>query len=246
MNKEKMLEGIQKLGVYSAFVAIAFFLIGTTIAMLVYPDYSFMEQFLSELGTRVSVTFESGGSLVKAPHPEVFNVSLIITGLFLLPFFPSIFVLLKPKGKIRKIVQFIVMLSGLTTSLFLIGVGIFDAGMFLDSHIVSALGLYYCTIITSLMWGIGVLSLEKESPYKQSKIWLIDPIASLIAMLIGIINTGLFNLNEFFVQTLSMAFYQKMLGYIFILVFGYVAVRLLFIFRNQSEDKSPDNNPITP
>jgi hypothetical membrane protein len=242
MSKERMLERIQKLGVFSAFIAIAVFLIGTTIAMLVYPNYSFMEQFLSELGTRISVTFESGGSLVKAPYPEIFNVSLIVTGLFLLPFFPFIYVILKPKGLIRKIVQFIVMLSGLTTSLFLIGVGIFDAGMFLGPHIVSALGLYYCTIITSLLWGIGILSLEKESPYKKSKLWIIDPLASLIAMLVGIINTGLFNIHEFFVQTLTMAFYQKLLGYVFAIVFGFVSVRLFFILRSKSKNEIAENN----
>ena len=136
------------------------------------------------------------------------------------------------------------MLSGLTTSFFIIGVGIFDAGMFLDPHVVSALGLYYCMIITSLLWGIGVLSLDKSSPYKQSKFWLVDPFASAIAMLIGIINTGLFNLHEFFVQTLTMAFYQKMLGYIFIVVFWYVAFRLFFIIRNQNVDNSTNNTQI--
>ena len=244
MRRERKPMDLRKLSLISAFLAIAVFIIGTTISMLVYPNYSFMEQFLSELGTRVSISFESGGSLTKAPYPEIFNVSLIITGVFLLPFFPSMFLILKPRGFVRKSIQFLIMLSGLTTCFFIIGVGIFDAGMFIDPHVVSALGLYYCMIITSLLWGIGVISLEKDSPYKQSKLWLIDPFASLIAMLIGIINTGLFNFHEFFVQTLSMAFYQKMLGYVFILVFGYVAVRLFFIIRNKNEDKPPSSNLI--
>ncbi|NPD90155.1 MAG: DUF998 domain-containing protein [Asgard group archaeon] len=235
MEKEQMLINLQKISIISAFAAIVIFAVGTTIAMLVYPDYSFMEQFLSELGVRVTAFFSSGETLIRAPHPEIFNISLIFAGVFLLLFFPSIYSILKPKGYFRKSIQFLIMLSGLTTSCFIICVGIFDAGMFLEPHVISALGLYYCMIITSLLWGIGVISLEKESPYKQSKIWLIDPIASVLAMLIGMINTGLFNLHEFFVQKLTMAFYQKMLAYVFIIVFGYVAIRLLFIIKSKND-----------
>ncbi|MCG3219955.1 MAG: DUF998 domain-containing protein [Candidatus Heimdallarchaeota archaeon] len=244
MKRESLSLDFQKLGLISAFIAITVFLVGTTISMIVFPTYSFMEQYFSELGPRITGTYSSGETLLKAPHPEIFNVSLIITGLFLLPFFPSVYLILKPKGYIRKSIQFLIMLSGITTSIFLVGVGIFDAGMFLGPHIVSALGLYYCMIITSLLWGIGTLSLEKESLYKQLKIWIIDPVASLIAMLIGIINTGLLNFHEFFVQKFSMAFYQKMLAYVFILVFGYVAVRLFFITRNRKEHNSPNGNQI--
>ncbi|MHA2255862.1 MAG: hypothetical protein ACXAAM_07310, partial [Candidatus Heimdallarchaeaceae archaeon] len=88
MKRERKQIDLKKLSLISAFLAMAVFIIGTTISMLVYPNYSFMEQFLSELGTRVSISFE-GGELTKALYPEIFNVSLIITGVFLLPFFPS-------------------------------------------------------------------------------------------------------------------------------------------------------------
>ncbi|MCG3221722.1 MAG: DUF998 domain-containing protein [Candidatus Heimdallarchaeota archaeon] len=244
MKGEPVLLTLPKFGIISAFIGIAVFVIGTTISMLVYPNYSFMEQYFSELGTRVTAIFSSGETLIRAPHPEIFNVSLIITGLFLLPFFPSIYLILKPKDYIRKIIQLLIMLSGVATSTFLVGVGIFDAGMFLESHVVSALGLYYCMIITSLLWGVGVLSLEKESPYKRTKLWVIDPIASLIAIMIGIINTGLFDLYTIFEGKLSMAFFQKTLAYVFILVFGYIAVRLFYIIRNKNNDKLPNGNQI--
>ena len=112
-----------------------------------------------------------------------------------------------------------------------------DAGMFIDQHVISALGLYYCLIITSLLWGIGVLLLNRDNSYKKTKLWIIDPIASLIGILIGVINTGLFNLDEVFVGRLSMAFYQKMLGYVFVLLFGYVSVRLLLILNKEKADE---------
>ena len=175
--------------------------------------------------------------MIKASYPEIFNVTLILNGVLFLPFFFSTYFILKPKTILSKLSQIIVSLSGLVTGGFLICVGIFDAGMFIDQHVISALGLYYCLIITSLLWGIGVLLLNRDNSYKKTKLWIIDPIASLIGILIGVINTGLFNLDEVFVGRLSMAFYQKMLGYVFVLLFGYVSVRLLLILNKEEADE---------
>jgi hypothetical membrane protein len=38
------------------------------------------------LGIRVNVTFSEGGYMVKAPYPEIFNISLILSGILILPF----------------------------------------------------------------------------------------------------------------------------------------------------------------
>ena len=224
---------IRKVGLISSFLAIVVYIIGTTAAMLAYPDYSFMNQFLSELGVRINYYSSEGWTMIKAPYPEIFNVTLILNGILFIPFFFSTFFILKPSTILSKFSQVIVSLSGLVTGGFLICVGIFDAGIFIDQHVTSALGLYYCLIVTSLLWGIGVLLLNRGNVYKKTKLWIIDPIASLIGILIGVINTGLFNLDEIFIGKLSMAFYQKMLGYVFILLFGYVSVRLLLILNKE-------------
>ncbi len=233
MELRKKSYEIKIAGLISSFLAIFAYLIGTTVAMLTYPDYSFMNQFLSDLGVRIDFASSEGWSIIKAPYPEIFNVSLILTGVFFIPFFISTYFILKPKKILRKIIQIIVSLSGVVSGGFLICVGIFDAGTFIDQHIISALGVYYCLIISCLLWGIGVLSLSKENYYKKTKLWIVDPIASFVGILIGVINTGLFNLDEVFVGRLSMAFYQKMLAYVFILLFGYVTVRLFLIIRTE-------------
>jgi len=230
-NKGRLIT-LQKIGIISSFIAFSVFVLGTTIAMIIYPDYSFLNQFLSELGIRINVTFSDGGSMVKAPFPEVFNISLIITGILIIPFFPVTYFILKPKGTIRKIIQLITGLSGVVTGIFISGVGIFDAGMFIEEHVVAAIGLYYCMIITILLWVISILFLNRDSPYKLSKWWIVDPVASVICMLVAAINLGLFGLNEIFVGRLTLAFYQKSLAYLFILFFGFVAIRLYFLHKN--------------
>jgi len=233
--RKKNLE-LKKIGLISSYLAIVVYVVGTTAAMLAYPDYSFMNQFLSELGVRINFYSSEGWTMIKAPYPEIFNVTLILNGVLFIPFFSCTYFILKPKRIISKITQIVVSVSGLVTGVFLICTGIFDAGMFIDPHVTSALGLYYCLIIASLLWGLGVLSLSRENVYKKSKLWIIDPIASLIGILIGVINTGLFNLDEVFIGKLTMAFYQKMLGYVFIILFGYVTVRLHLILRKEKSD----------
>lgn len=226
---------ILKICSISAFIAITIFIVGTTIAMLVYPDYSFLEQFFSELGVREDITFPEGGSLERARYPEIFNASLILAGIFLLPFFPALMIVIEPIGKINKVLTSLTALSGLTGSIFLVCVGIFDAGKFIDQHIVAALDLYYTIVSTCLLWGVSVLSLNKVSPYKNSKLWIIDPFASALGILIGIINTGFLGINEWFVGILTMAFYQKILAYVFIVFFGYVAIRIMFILNRENK-----------
>ena len=70
---------IRKVGLISSFLAIAVYIIGTTAAMLAYPDYSFMNQFLSELGVRINYYSSEGWTMIKAPYPEIFNVTLILS-----------------------------------------------------------------------------------------------------------------------------------------------------------------------
>ncbi len=210
--------------------------------MLVYPDYSFLEQFFSELGVREYITFPEGGSLERVQYPEIFNISLMLSGIFLLPFFPALIIAIEPKGKINKILTSLAALSGSTGSMFLVCVGIFDAGKFIDPHVVAALGLYYAIVITCLLWGVSVLFLNKDSPYKKSKLWFIDPFASAVGILIGIINTGFLGIHEWFVGILPMAFYQKSLAYVFILFFGYVAIRVMFILNREKKVEDTAQN----
>ncbi len=241
-NKEKLV----KYSVYSAFVAVTIFMIGTTLAMIVFPDYNFLSQFLSELGVREAAIYPYVGEVIATPYAEIFNVSLMLTAVFLVPFFPASYFILKPDGTIRKILQIFISMIGVVAGFFLFFVGVFDVGFFPDSHIVSALGLYYCIILICFLWGIAIIALNKDSPYKTSKLWIIDPFVSLAGILVGVINIGSFGLYEFFTDLLPMAFYQKILAYLFITFFGYVALRFAILLKKSEvmQDKSDESKSI--
>ena len=219
-----------KIGLISGFIAVLIFLIGTTIAMVTYPGYSFFNQFISELGVRQDVWIQ-GELLVKAPHPEILNITLILTGIFLIPFFPTLYLILNPKQIWRKILIFSMSLGGLVCGVFLGLVGVFDAGLFLDSHIIVALGAYFTMTLMYFLWGLVVISLNKDSIYKQSKIWILDPIICVIGILVGIINTGLFDIYKYFVGIITLAFYQKLLAYIFVILFTFVGIKMILLLR---------------
>ncbi|MFV2014089.1 MAG: DUF998 domain-containing protein [Candidatus Heimdallarchaeota archaeon] len=93
------------------YIGIATFLIGSTFAMLIKPGYSFTDQWLSDLGT--------------GRYAPVFNITLVLTGLFTSSFYPITFYLLRQKGY-SKTRSMIGMLLGATSFIFLILVGIFS------------------------------------------------------------------------------------------------------------------------
>jgi len=230
-------EDLKLYGLITAFVAITIFVIGTSIAMIAYPSYSFSNDFFSELGIRgnPSQGCPCGiSSLSVAEYPEIFNVTVILAGIFLLPFFPILFLILDPKGIYRQLIPILVVTSGISTSFFLSFVGVFDAGYFYNEHTFATYGLYYSIIVTCLAWGLAVLFLSKDSPYKQSKLWIIDPLISLAGIFIGVINTNLFGVSDIFTQFLPITLYQKLLAYLFMMFFGFVAIRFIMIQKSKT------------
>ena len=223
-----------KIGLFSGFTAAFIFLLGTTIAILLYPDYSFFTQFISELGVRKDI-FIQGTWLYRAPHPEALNITLILTGIFFLPLFPSLYFFFNPKENWRKILFILISLGGIVAGIFLSLVGVFDAGLFLDQHVIVALGSYFSSTAILFLWGLVIITLEKHSPYKSSFLWIIDPIICLLGVFVGIVNTGLFDLIQYVGGIDSLAFYQKSLAYLFVILFSYVGIRMIIILK-----KHPD------
>ena len=229
-------EKLKLYGLISALIAITIFVIGTSIAMIVFTNYSFTNDYFSELGIRgdPSQGCPCGiSNLSVAEYPEIFNITIILTGIFLLPFFPIMFLILNPKGAYRKLLPILVVVSGISTSLFLSFVGVFDAGYFYDEHTFTTYGLYYCIIVTCLAWGLSILFLNKDSPYKQSRLWIIDPLVSLAGLFIGVINARIFGLSDIFTQFLPITFYQKLLAYLFMIFFGFVSIRSIMIKKSK-------------
>jgi len=234
-----------KVGLISGYSAAFVFLVGTTIAMLIYPGYSFFYDFISELGVRQDIWIE-GKLLAEALYPEALNITLIITGLLFFPFFPSLYFFLDPKQLWRKLLIFIVSLSGLVGGIFLSLVGVFDVGLFFGPHVTVALGTYFSITAVFLLWGIIVITLEKDSLYKNSKLWIVDPLICLLGIFVGVVNTGLFGLINYVGGIESLAFYQKSLSYIFVLLFCYVGVRMIIILKKNPDEFNVKNNNTDP
>ena len=231
-----------RLGLISGYIAAAIFLIGTTVAVLLYPGYDFFGQMISELGIRKDVWIESSGVwLVEALHPEVLNVTLILTGLLIFPLFPSLYFFFNPEKMWRKFLLILISIGGIVGGTFLSLVGVFDAGMFLYPHIVVALGCYFAITAVYILWGIMVITLDKDSPYKKSKLWIVDPILCLLGIFIGVVNTGLFDLIIYVGGWQVLAFYQKSLAYLFVLLFLFVGIRITYIIRKQPELFTSEN-----
>ncbi len=223
-----------KLGLISGFSAAFFFLVGTTVAMLLYPDYSFFTQFISELGVRQDVLVQ-GEWLYKALYPEALNITLILTGIAFLPLFPSLYFFFNPQELWRKILVILMAIGGIVCGVFLSLVGVFDAGLFLKQHVTVALGAYFSITLIFLLWGLVVVTLEKESIYKKSLLWIVDPIICLLGIFVGIVNTGLFDLIYYVGGIESLAFYQKSLAYIFVILFTYVGIRMILLLTKYPE-----------
>lgn len=218
-----------KLGLIAGVAAIIVFIVGTTAAMIAYPDYRFFTQYFSELGINEEIVPNEEYVIPKISHSDIFNISLILTGILLIPFFPSAYLALQPEGKLPKTFLLFVIISGIMTSLFMFGIAVFDARNFLHKHIMAAVGLYYCLMATCFMWGMGILFLDGNSPYKQSKMWIIDPIACASGIAIGLINTRAIRLHRLFLDKFTYAFCQKILVYGFIFFLGYMGIRLMIV-----------------
>ncbi|OLS23564.1 MAG: hypothetical protein HeimC2_25880 [Candidatus Heimdallarchaeota archaeon LC_2] len=93
------------------YIGLLTFLFGSTFAMLIKPDYSFTNQWLSDLGT--------------GKFGLLFNSTLVFTGIFMSMFYPLTFYLLRQKGY-SKIKSIIGMLLGISSFVFLIMIGIFS------------------------------------------------------------------------------------------------------------------------
>ena len=71
-------------------IAAIVFLIGTFTAMIMYDNYGFLNQFFSDLGNRGDTFNPEIPSDIrpKSTYPEIFNVTLWVSAVFIIPFFP--------------------------------------------------------------------------------------------------------------------------------------------------------------
>jgi hypothetical membrane protein len=102
-NKKNKFNLIYFVKNFYPFIGVIIFLLFTALSIFIYNDYDFFGQVLSELGVGNSAIY--------------FNTGIIITGLFLMPFYYS----MQSKSVTSKIFSF----TGIISAIALIGVGVF-------------------------------------------------------------------------------------------------------------------------
>ena len=224
---------IAQLSALSYALAISVFLCGTITAMILYPGYDPLNNFLSALGARQS-------SIGKQPaeFPEIFNITVIIAGLLWIPFFPSIYPLFVDKVDSKGFWILTILMSTLVGPL-LITIGIFDAGTSPDIHNFWATRLYATILISSMFWGTNIALLDNTSFYKSHK-WTGDVIMSgLIVVLMAIIFFAWIPPVPPF-SLFKIPFYQKLVAYTYIGYFSVVSKRIFQEAKGSSIDLIKD------
>ncbi len=219
----------QRYAIWSLFIATALFIIGNIIAIIFYDGYEFFNQFFSELGSRADVMDEDGNMWPKAEYPEIFNISLYITAVFMVPFFvflPSQFRSLESKI----IVPILTAVSGIISSIYLILVGVYDMGLYLDKHIEVALNLYLGIIFTITLFGISLILLPEDDKYRKHYSLRLDMIFIVLTFVI----TGINYMQEVpdFISIIPRATFQKIMPYTFLPYLTLYGIRNLKLLKN--------------
>lgn len=119
------------------YIGIGTFFLGSSVAMLIKPGYSFKGQWLSDLGT--------------GDYAALFNFTLILTAIFTSSFYPITFYLLRQNGysTIKSITG---MFLGVTSFIFLSLIGLFNLENDLHNlHVISSIGFIVSTSFAQLL-----------------------------------------------------------------------------------------------
>jgi len=214
----------QMYSIYSIYIGIAIFLIGSTIAILTYPDYSMTDNYFSDTGLRIDYLTEDRGKVKAHPYPEIFNVTLYLLAIFLLPFTLLISTFFSREDD-NKYFFTLATIPGAMISPTLIGVGIWDFGNDFNAHLLAArltmgsIGLFF------LLWTLGVINLPAPSKYKQFKSWKFDPIITILIMFFTY--TQVWGIPGIpLIREVPGQVYQKLVPYTTIPYLSFVAYRL--------------------
>ncbi len=214
------------------------FLVGTILAIITYETpngkYQFLDQFFSELGVRKTYveTFSDGSTELRyaPPYPDIFNFTLMLTGVLLIPFFSFSFRQMRNASMNSTRLLWVAIVTGILCGPMLFGAGFFDLSF--DSQAVWqehgfwVAFLYIFITVASIAW-FFMLMLAKDLPYKTSKLIWLDYILLFILAVLALINLAdgmslVKVVNIPVVNTLPVEAYQKFIAYIFFIYFGLI------------------------
>ena len=219
------------------------FLLGTFTAIALYKTpnggYDFFNQFFSELGVRKDyVEILSDGTTERRyapPYPDLFNFTLVLTGILMIPFFAFSFRQMRNESDFSTGALWLSIVMGILAGPMLIGVGLFDLSYpsttFWQEHGFWVANLYLLITGISILW-FFMLVKARNLPYKTTKwIWVdyfllfflgIFTLVNLIDGLKIYLVKDIPLMNIYPVET-----YQKLIAYLFFIYFGLVVgVRL--------------------
>ncbi|MCG3219452.1 MAG: hypothetical protein KAR35_10620 [Candidatus Heimdallarchaeota archaeon] len=215
------------------------FLVGTISAILIYEtpngEYDFLKQFFSELGIRKDYLAEFGDGTTEfryAPeNPELFNLSLWLSGLLMAYFFIFSFRQMRNNNRFSNFFLFLSTLTGITAGFMLMGVGLYDLSNESDTiwqtHGFWVIGLYSLLTITSVLWYFMLLS-SNNLPYRDKTKWIfLDYLFLIILTILTIVNitdaTNLLNVGDIpYMDQYPIETYQKIIAYLFFMYYGLV------------------------
>ena len=206
-------------GLVSAIASIILFIVGTATVMLLVEGHDFIKDVFSATGH-------------DNPYAIYFNLTLIISGIFMVPCFPAIRYILKSEGDHKPKLLIAITVMGVLIGPFFSFAGIFNEGDFFILHIIFAVGAYLFAIATAVMWGFYVKTMDKENIYKQFKIWVLDysVIFIIIACFLAYAIAMIF--FQWFIWA-TLGILEKITIYLFFFYFVLILIRFLLILNKK-------------
>ena len=202
-----------------AILSIVIFIVGTFTTMLLVEDHDFIKDVISTTGH-------------DNPYAWLFNSSLIISGILMIPCFPAIFYIMKNEQNNKPKLLLSLIIFGSLIGPFMTLAGIFNEGDNFVIHVIFAVGAYLFVVITAFCWGIYVKALDQDHPYKKFKIWILDLIVNLIIIVcIVAYSIAMIFFQDFVWVTLGIL--EKSTIYAFFLYFILIIVRFLIIINKK-------------
>lgn len=238
---------------FSILVGGLVFIIGTLTSIYLYrtPNggYDFFHQFFSELGVRYDYTaiLDGGGTEHRyAPeNPEIFNFSLIVTGMLMMPFFLFSYRQMRNENRFSTLMLLISIVSGILAGPFLMGVGMFDLSHVgsnpWDEHGFWVAILYILLTLISITW-LFMLLTARNLPYRTETKWIYMDYLFLLVLIVFTVINLVDGLDLYFVKDMPyfnvfpVETYQKLIAYIF---FGYFGLVVGVRLSNTKYDNTP-------
>lgn len=197
-------------------ISIVIFIAGTFASMILTEGHDFIKDV-------ISVTGQS-----EKEYSWLFNSSLIIAGILMIPSFPAIYLVMKDLDDSRPKLLKVLTVLGTLIGPFMSFAGVFNEGDHFIAHIVFAVGAYSFVIFAAFLWGIYIWKADESHPYKSNKLWYLDISVNLIIVACLIAYIIAMSFFQWFIWD-TLGILEKITIYAFFIYFIAIIARVLII-----------------